>query len=64
MASFVPVGGFHPVIEQAAADASLAKSAGDAAVKGAGAGTSSGGGRHVNDIAFHHLSNSSSNGLF
>jgi len=63
LASFVPMGGLHPVVEQAAADASLAKNASDASVQGAGAGVSRGGSRPMHDIAFHSLSNTSSNDL-
>jgi hypothetical protein len=61
MASFVPIGGLHPVMQEAAADASLVKSASDAAIQGAAAGAGSGGRRHMQDIAFRPLSNSSTN---
>lgn len=63
LARFVPLGGLHPVVEQAGADASLVKNASDAAVQGAGAGVGSGGSRPMHDIAFHPLSNTSSNDL-
>jgi hypothetical protein len=63
MASFVPIGGLHPVMQQAAAGSSLVKSASDAAVQGAAEGAGSGGRRHMHDIAFHPLSNSSTNDL-